>query len=85
MQLQKIKSADDLFAIKSMGFGGEAMASMAAIAHIQLKSKQTDKEIGTYIEIEGSEVKKQESCACANGTSIAIKNLFYNVQLEEIS
>ncbi len=75
----KINSADDLFAIKSMGFRGEAMASMAAISHIQLKSKQTNKEVGTHIEIEGSEVKKQESCACANGTSIAIKNLFYNV------
>ena len=75
----KINKADDLFAIKSMGFRGEAMASMAAIAHIELKSKQTEKELGTHIIIQGSKVEKQEDCACANGTSISIKNLFYNV------
>ena len=75
----KINKADDLFAIKSMGFRGEAMASMAAIAHIKLKSKQTEKELGTHIIIQGSKVEKQEDCACANGTSISIKNLFYNV------
>lgn len=75
----KINKADDLFAIKSMGFRGEAMASMAAIAHIELKSKQTEKELGTHIIIQGSKVEKQEDCVCANGTSISIKNLFYNV------
>ncbi len=75
----KINKADDLFAIKTMGFRGEAMASMAAISHVDLKSKQVEKELGTHIIIEGSEVKKQEDCQCANGTSISIKNLFYNV------
>ena len=75
----KINTAVDLFAIKSMGFRGEAMASMAAIAHIELKSKQTEKELGTHIIIQGGKVEKQEDCACANGTSISIKNLFYNV------
>ncbi|MEE2699743.1 MAG: DNA mismatch repair endonuclease MutL [Bacteroidota bacterium] len=75
----KINTAEDLFAIKSMGFRGEAMASMAAISHIQLKSKQEKQELGTHVVIEGGEVKKQENCTCANGTSIAIKNLFYNV------
>ena len=62
-----------------MGFRGEAMASMAAIAQIELKTKPHSKSIGTRIIIEGSEIKEQESCATTNGTSIAIKNLFYNV------
>ena len=75
----KINNADDLFAIKTMGFRGEAMASMAAIAHVEMKSKLTEKELGTHIIIEGGQVKKQEGCSCANGTSISIKNLFYNV------
>ncbi len=75
----KINKADDLFALKTMGFRGEAMASMAAISHVELKSKLIDKELGTHIIIEGSELKKQEDCSCANGTSISIKNLFYNV------
>ena len=75
----KINKADDLFAIKTMGFRGEAMASLAAIAHVEIKSKLTEKELGTHIIIEGSQVKKQEDCSCANGTSISIKNLFYNV------
>tara|TARA_B100001741_G_scaffold310567_1_gene310091 strand:- start:27436 stop:29196 length:1761 start_codon:yes stop_codon:yes gene_type:complete len=75
----KIKKAEDLFNIKTMGFRGEAMASMAAIAHIELNTKLTNQELGTKIVIEGSEVKNKESCACANGTSIKIKNLFFNV------
>lgn len=75
----KINKADDLFAIKTMGFRGEAMASLAAIAHVEMKSKLTEKELGTHIIIEGGQVKKQEDCSCANGTSISIKNLFYNV------
>jgi DNA mismatch repair protein MutL len=75
----KINKANDLFSIKSMGFRGEAMASMAAIAHIELKSKKTEQELGTHIIIEGGKVKKQEDCSCADGTSISIKNLFYNV------
>ena len=75
----KINSADDLFAIKTMGFRGEAMASIAAIAHVQINTKLTDNELGTHLTIEGSEIKKQEECVCSNGTSIKIKNLFYNV------
>ena len=75
----KIKDANDLFAIRTMGFRGEAMASMAAIAHIDLKTKPHSENVGTRIIIEGSEIKEQENCAAANGTSIAIKNLFYNV------
>ncbi len=62
-----------------MGFRGEALASIAAVAQVELKTKRADDEAGTYIEIENSVVKKQEPVACANGTSIAMKNLFFNV------
>lgn len=75
----KIRTADDLYAIRTMGFRGEAMASIAAVAKVELKSKQHDKELGTHIIIEGSEVKSQEPCQCPNGTNISVKNLFYNV------
>lgn len=75
----KIKSADDLFSLTTMGFRGEAMASIAAISHVELKTKQTENELGTCISIEGSEVVSQNSCQHQNGTSILVKNLFYNV------
>lgn len=75
----KIHKADDLFAIHTMGFRGEALASIAAIAQVELKSKLHDSELGTQIIIEGSEIKDQTSCNCPNGTSLAVKNLFYNV------
>lgn len=75
----KITKADDLFAIRTMGFRGEALASIAAIAQVELKTKRIDDEVGVKIEIEGSEIKSHEACICADGTSIAIKNLFYNV------
>ena len=75
----KIRQAADLFSIRTMGFRGEALASIAAIAQVELKTKLHDQELGTLILIEGSEVKKQEVCTCNNGTSISVKNLFYNV------
>lgn len=75
----KISSANDLFCIRTMGFRGEALASIAAIADVELRTKQTDDEVGTFIHIIGSEVKTQEATACNNGTSFSIKNLFYNV------
>ena len=75
----KIKSADDLFNIQSMGFRGEAMASIAAIAHVEVTSKLTDKELGTHLIIEGSKITNHEDCASSNGTSMKVKNLFYNV------
>ena len=75
----KIKNADDLFAIKTKGFRGEALASMAAIAHLELKTKIVDIDLGSQILIEGSEIVSQEPVSCNNGTSISIKNLFYNV------
>lgn len=74
----KIRKAEDLFAIRTMGFRGEAMASIAAIAQVELKTRRVEDELGTQIEIEGSEVIKQEPCQCNAGTSICIKNLFYN-------
>lgn len=75
----KIKKADDLFAIKTMGFRGEALASIAAIAQVELKTRKYEQETGSQINIEASEVISQETCSTAAGTSFSIKNLFYNV------
>ena len=75
----KIKNIQDLFHIKTMGFRGEALASIAAVAQVELKSKKADDNTGTYIEIDNSQVKKQEPVAWPTGTSIAMKNLFFNV------
>ncbi|MGC6490412.1 MAG: DNA mismatch repair endonuclease MutL [Flavobacteriales bacterium] len=75
----KIKEANDIHSIRTMGFRGEALASMAAIAHVELKSKLYEQELGTRLTIEGSKVITHENCATNNGTSISIKNLFYNV------
>jgi len=75
----KITTIEDLFHIKTMGFRGEALASIAAVAQVELKTKRPDDETGTYIEIENSIVKKQEPIASSEGTSIAMKNLFFNV------
>ncbi len=75
----KIRSANDLFAIKSFGFRGEALASIAAIAQVEMKSRLHDSDLGTRVVIEGSKVIEQELCQCAAGTSIGVKNLFYNV------
>jgi DNA mismatch repair protein MutL len=74
----KIRKADDLFAIRTMGFRGEAMASIAAIAQVELKTRRFDDELGTCIIIEGSEVLSQQACSANAGTSISVKNLFYN-------
>ncbi len=75
----KIRNIDDLFHIRTMGFRGEALASIAAVAQVELKSKRVEDETGTFIEIENSMVKKQEPVAATVGTSIAMKNLFFNV------
>jgi DNA mismatch repair protein MutL len=75
----KIKNIDDLFHIRTMGFRGEALASIAAVAQVELRTKRADDETGTLIEIENSIVKKQEPIAASVGTSIAMKNLFFNV------
>ncbi len=75
----KISKAEDLFAIRTMGFRGEAMASIAAIAQVDMKTRPHDHDLGSCLKIEGSKVISQESCQCAVGTNIAVKNLFYNV------
>jgi len=75
----KIRNVQDLFSIKTMGFRGEAMPSIASISHLHLKTKQEGAELGTEIIIHGSTLKKQEYCQTPKGTSISVKNLFYNV------
>ncbi|WP_028888058.1 DNA mismatch repair endonuclease MutL [Tenacibaculum ovolyticum] len=75
----KIKDAQDLFNLNTKGFRGEALASIAAIAHVELKTKQENEELGSQIKIEGSKIVSQETISAAKGTSIAVKNLFYNI------
>jgi DNA mismatch repair protein MutL len=75
----KIKKTEDLFDIHTKGFRGEALASIAAVAHLELKTKPHDEELGTAIINEGNEVSSQEPVAINPGTSILVKNLFYNV------
>jgi DNA mismatch repair protein MutL len=75
----KIATTNDLFAIRTFGFRGEAMASIAAVAQVEMRTKRKDAEVGTFIQIEGSQLKKQEPVATPNGTSVSIKNLFFNV------
>jgi DNA mismatch repair protein MutL len=75
----KIRNIEDLFRIRTMGFRGEALASIAAVAQVELKSKRPEDETGTCIEIENSLVINQEPVAAANGTTIAMKNLFFNI------
>ena len=75
----KIRKAEDLFELYTMGFRGEALASIAAVAQVELKTRPADQELGTCIVVEGSDIKKQEPVACEKGTSISVKNLFYNI------
>lgn len=75
----KIKEAEDLFQLNTKGFRGEALASIAAVSQVEMRTKQAEDELGTYIRIEGSLVIDQEPCQCLTGTQFSIKNLFYNV------
>ena len=75
----KIKIAEDLFKLNTKGFRGEALASIAAIAHVSLKTKQQDQQIGTKINVQGSKVVAQEPAVVPKGTTIAVKNLFFNI------
>ncbi len=75
----KISKADDLFSIHTKGFRGEALASIAAIAHVELKTKKAEDEIGTEISIVGSNVTRQEPVNCQTGANFLVKNLFFNV------
>ena len=75
----KIQKAEDLFHLQTKGFRGEALASIVAIAHVEMQTKRPEDELGTEIHIEGSKITRQEPCVCPTGTSIAMKNLFFNI------
>jgi DNA mismatch repair protein MutL len=75
----KIRETQDLFRIQTMGFRGEALASIAAVAQVELRTKRNTDELGTRVLVEDSIVKAHEPCQCSTGTNFAVKNLFYNV------
>ena len=75
----KIRQAEDLFALHTKGFRGEALASIAAIAHVELKTKQDQQELGVHLIIEGSKFIAQSAAVLPKGTSFLVKNLFYNI------
>jgi DNA mismatch repair protein MutL len=75
----KIRNINDLFSIRTMGFRGEALASVAAVAQVEMRTCKQGEDIGTRLVIEATEVKQQEACATPAGTNIMVKNLFYNV------
>ena len=75
----KIQKADDLFSLQTMGFRGEALASIAAVAQVELRTRTAEDELGVSIQIEGSKVTNQEVIACPVGANFSIKNLFFNI------
>lgn len=75
----KIRSTEDLFRIRTLGFRGEALASIAAVAQVEIRTKQRGQETGSLLLVEGSQVVSQAPTACPDGTSISVKNLFFNV------
>ena len=75
----KIREAQDLFSLRTMGFRGEALASICAVAQVEMTTRRAQDETGTLIEIHGSDVVRQEPCACPVGTNIKVSNLFFNV------
>ena len=75
----KIRKTEDLFRVTTMGFRGEAMASIAAVSQMDIKTRTEDSDLGTALETEASRVKSQHPTACAKGTSVSVKNLFYNI------
>ncbi|MEZ0541763.1 DNA mismatch repair endonuclease MutL [Fibrella arboris] len=75
----KIRTSDDLFKIRTMGFRGEALASIAAVAQVEMRTRRADDELGTLVRIEGSDIKAQEAVSCLPGTNLLVKNLFFNV------
>ena len=75
----KIRDTTDLFAIRTLGFRGEALASIASIAQVELKTRKLEDEMGTLIRISGSEIEMQEPVGCNPGTTFSVKNLFYNI------
>ncbi len=75
----KIASAQDLFALRTMGFRGEALASICAVAQVEVQTRRAEDEVGTLLTIAGSHIESQEPCQCPVGTNIKVKNLFFNV------
>jgi DNA mismatch repair protein MutL len=75
----KIRKAEDLFTLHTMGFRGEALASIAAVSQLEIKTRLPDRELGTLLSVEASDVKRQEAVACDKGTSVCVKNLFFNI------
>jgi len=75
----KIRDAADLFALTTMGFRGEALASIAAVAQVDLKTRLENEELGTIISVAGSKVERQETISCPKGSNFSVKNLFFNV------
>ncbi len=75
----KIQSVDDLERIRTLGFRGEALASIAAVSQVELKTKRVEDDAGTLVKVKGGEIVKQRPCAVPDGTSVAVRNLFYNV------
>ncbi len=75
----KISGIDDLFQIRTMGFRGEALASIASVAQVELRTRREEDTLGTFIEIDNGEVRRQEPCSAPKGTSMAMKNLFFSV------
>lgn len=75
----KIRTADDLFRLRTMGFRGEALASIAAVSQFEMKTRQGTSDLGTHLIVEASEVKSQSPTACEKGTNISVKNLFFNI------
>lgn len=75
----KIRSASDLFSLHTMGFRGEALASIAAVAHVELKTRRPEDEIGTHLSVSGSRYDSQQPCSCPVGSNFMVDNLFYNV------
>ncbi|MCF6243301.1 MAG: DNA mismatch repair endonuclease MutL, partial [Bacteroidales bacterium] len=75
----KIRKAEDLFALRTMGFRGEALASIAAVAQVELKTRLADEDLGTYLKISGSEIEEQEFVSCPAGSNFAVRNLFFNI------
>lgn len=75
----KIRKAEDLFTLRTMGFRGEALAAISAVSQMEMKTRLASDELGTLLVVEGSDVKRQEPVVCEKGTSIAVKNLFFNI------
>lgn len=75
----KIRKADDLFALRTMGFRGEALASIAAVAQVELHTRRAEEEVGTHLSLAGCKVMGQEPCSCPVGSNFLVENLFFNV------